>query len=72
MNEVSMTLLEQERNRAKNQIYILNRKVTLLKKFMSDFPNAEIAKARSFIAFVDHTNFPYKVILDKMNLERGE
>lgn len=69
MNQVSMAILGQERNRIENQIYTLSRKVILLKKFMSDFPNAEITEAQSFIAFIDHTDFPYEVILDKMKIK---
>lgn len=66
MNDVSMTLLKQERDRAKNQAYTLNRKAQLLERFMSDFPNAEPEEALGFIAFVDHTNFAYETIRDEV------
>ena len=66
MNQISMAILEQERNRIKNQIYTLNRKVTLLERFMSDFPNSDIEKTRCFISFVNHTDFAYETILDRM------
>ena len=66
MNQISMAILEQERNKVKNQISTLNRKIALLENFKSDFPNAEIEKTRAFIAFVDHSDFTYEEILDNM------
>jgi len=71
MNEVSMTILNQEKDKVKNQIYTLNRKVKLLEWFMSDFPNAEAEEAQAFIAFIDHTHFAYETILDKMKMKRS-
>lgn len=65
-NKISMAILEYERIRTKNQISALNRKITLLEKFMSDFPNAEVEKTQGFIAYIDHTDFTYEEILDKM------
>lgn len=71
MNEVSMTILKQERDKVKNQIYALNRKVKLLEWFMSDFPNAEVEEVLGFTTFIDHTNFAYETILDKMKMKRS-
>lgn len=65
-NTIAMAILEQERNKVKNQISTLNRKITLLEKFKSDFPNAEIEKTQAFIAFVDHSDFTYEEILDNI------
>lgn len=70
MNKISMAILEQERNKIKEQIFTLNRKVTLIEMFMSDFPNVEIEEAQDFIAFVNHTDFTYDAILDVMPKRR--
>jgi phosphopantetheine adenylyltransferase len=66
MINFSKAVLQQERNKTKNQIYTLNRKVTFLEKFMADFPNAELEEAQHFIAFIDHTDFDYSTIIDEM------
>lgn len=63
---ISMSILDHERIKVKNQIFELNRKVTLLEKFMSDYPNAKVEKAQAFIAYIDHTDFTYEEILDNM------
>ena len=56
MNDISMAILEQERNKVNSQISLLNRKIDFLKRFMSDFPDAEIEKTRYFISCIDHTD----------------
>jgi hypothetical protein len=66
MNNISMAILELERNKVKKQISLLNRKIVLLEKFMSDFPDAEIRKTQYFISFIDHTDFDYETIIDEL------
>jgi hypothetical protein len=61
-----MKILKQERTKLNNQIFLLNRKIVLLEKFMSDFPDAEIEEAQHFISFIDHTDFNYETIIDKL------
>jgi hypothetical protein len=69
MNNISMAILEQERNKVKSQISLLNRKIMLLEKFMSDFPDAEVRKVQYFISFIDHTDFDYETIIDNISLQ---
>ena len=66
MDNISMAILELERNKIKNQNRRLNRKVTLLEKFMFDFPNADLEETRAYLSFLDHTDFDYETILDEM------
>lgn len=66
MNKISMETLGYERMNIKIQIFKLKRKVTLLEKFMSDYPNAEVEKAQAFIAYINHTDFTYEEILDNI------
>ena len=64
MHHISMAILELERNKVNSQIRLLNRKIALLEKFMSDFPDVEIKKVQLFISFIDHTDFDYETIID--------
>lgn len=66
MDNISMAILELERNKTKNQIRKLNRKVTLLEKFMFDFPNADLEETRAYFSFLEHTDFDYETILEEM------
>ena len=65
-NNISMGILEYERIKVKNQLLELNRKVTLLERFMSDYPNVKVEKAQAFIAYINHTDFTYEEILDNI------
>lgn len=66
MDNISMAVLELERNKTKNQIRRLNRKVALLEKFMFDFPNADLEETRAYLSFLEHTDFDYETILDRI------
>lgn len=68
MNELSMAILEQERNIIKNQIFYYNRRKELIEKFMIDFPNSTLEQTKCFISWVNHSELPYEDILDKSQI----
>ena len=70
MNDVAIQILDEEKDKLEYRVISVKRKIDLIKKFKTDYPNVDIEGAKCFLSWIEHSCLCYDDIIRKMRDEK--